>query len=174
MARKATKKTTSRASGRTAKPALIDEIRALVELMSEQDLSEIHIEDSERKIELKRGGVAPVAPAPHVQAPVPAPPAPQPAATGGESAAAPEPQGEHLVEIKSPMVGTFYAASSPDGDPYVRVGDEVDEGTVVCIVEAMKVMNTIEAECSGTITEVCAQNAQPVEFGQVLFRVRPA
>jgi len=174
MARKATKKTSSRASGRAAKPSLVDEIRGLVELMNEQGLSEIHIDDGQRRIELKRGGEAAAAPAPaaapHAHAPA-APPAPHPA---GEPPAPAEPEGEGLVEIKSPMVGTFYAASSPDGDPYVRIGDAVDEGTVVCIVEAMKVMNTIEAECAGTVTEVCVRNAQPVEFGQVLFRVRPA
>ncbi len=71
------------------------------------------------------------------------------------------------------MVGTFYAAPSPDSDPYVATGTKVGQETVVCIVEAMKVMNEIKAECSGTIAEICVKNAEPVEFGQVLFRVRP-
>ncbi len=72
------------------------------------------------------------------------------------------------------MVGTFYVAPSPDGDPYVQPGTAVNDETVICVVEAMKVMNEIKAECTGTITEVCVKNAEPVEFGQVLFRVRPA
>jgi len=78
-----------------------------------------------------------------------------------------------LIEVKSPMVGTFYATPSPDSDPYVHVGAAVADDTIVCIVEAMKVMNEIKAECAGTIAEVCVKNAQPVEFGQVLFRVKP-
>ncbi|MBS3822029.1 MAG: acetyl-CoA carboxylase biotin carboxyl carrier protein, partial [Phycisphaerae bacterium] len=80
---------------------------------------------------------------------------------------------DNLVEITSPMVGTFYAAPSPDSEAFVKVGDFVGEESVVCIVEAMKVMNEIKAECSGTIAEVCVKNAEPVEFGHVLFRVKP-
>ncbi len=72
------------------------------------------------------------------------------------------------------MVGTFYAAPSPDSEPYVAVGAAVGDDTVVCIIEAMKVMNEIKAECAGTIVEICVKNAQPVEYGQVLFRVRPS
>ena len=78
------------------------------------------------------------------------------------------------MEIRSPMVGTAYTAPSPDSEPYVSVGSVVGEDTVVCIVEAMKVMNEIKADCSGMIAEVCFNNAQPVEFGQVLFRVKVA
>ena len=81
---------------------------------------------------------------------------------------------QELVEISSPMVGTFFAAPSPDSDPYVTVGAGVSEDTVVCIIEAMKVMNEIKAEYTGTIAEICIKNAQPVEFGQVLFKVNPA
>ena len=84
-----------------------------------------------------------------------------------------EEAGEDLIDITSPIVGTFYAASSPDSAPYVKKGDKVDEDAVVCIVEAMKVMNEIKAECSGTIAEICVKNTEPVEFGQVMFRVRP-
>jgi acetyl-CoA carboxylase biotin carboxyl carrier protein len=87
--------------------------------------------------------------------------------------AAPPAPPTHLVEIKSPMVGTFYAAPEPGADPYVRVGSRVSLGQVVCIIEAMKIMNEIEAEVSGVIREVCVENAQPVEFGQPLFRVDP-
>jgi acetyl-CoA carboxylase biotin carboxyl carrier protein len=154
----------------------IEDIRQLVRLMIENDLSELDVTDGERKILLKRGASgAPVvssfqgsgasgrgghsssAPA---QAPAPAPSAAPPA--------------EELIEIRSPMVGTFYAAPSPDSEPYVSEGSVVDDETVVCIIEAMKVMNEIKPECSGTIREICVKNAQPVEYGQVLFRVSGA
>jgi acetyl-CoA carboxylase biotin carboxyl carrier protein len=79
----------------------------------------------------------------------------------------------HLLEIKSPMVGTYYSAPEPGAPPYVKVGSRVTVGQVVCIIEAMKIMNEIEAEIAGVIREVCVENAQPVEFGQVLFRVDP-
>jgi len=150
----------------------IEEIKQLIQLMVDNDLSEVDITDGESKILLKRGpgegavlaaGPAPVAPGPVAPA-VPAP--------AGE-AAPPGPPAEELLEIRSPMVGTFYAAPSPESEPYVTVGTSVDDETVVCIIEAMKVMNEIKAECSGTIAEICVKNAQPVEFGQVLFRVRP-
>jgi acetyl-CoA carboxylase biotin carboxyl carrier protein len=94
--------------------------------------------------------------------PAPAPP----------PAPAPEPKPpKQLHEIKSPTPGTFYAASSPDAEPFVRVGSRVQPDTVVCLIEAMKVFNEITADCSGVIVEVCVQNQQPVEYGQVLFRV---
>ncbi len=81
---------------------------------------------------------------------------------------------KQLVEIKSPMVGTFYRAPSPDAEPYVQTGDKVKSGQVLCIVEAMKLMNEIESEYSGTIVEICVENGKPVEFEQVLFRIDPA
>lgn len=146
----------------------IREIRQLVKLMVDNDLRELDIADGDKSIHLKRGREeAPAAAAP--AAPVaPAAPAPKPA----EEAPAEEPA-PALIDIKSPMVGTFYTAASPDSEIYAEVGDDVEPDTVVCIVEAMKVMNEIRAECTGTIVEVCVQNAHPVEFGQVLFRVRP-
>jgi len=91
-------------------------------------------------------------------------------AAGAPAAAAPKPQ---LVDIKSPMVGTFYSAPEPAADPYVKAGSRVATGQVVCIIEAMKIMNEIEAEVAGLVREVCVENAQPVEFGQPLFRVDP-
>ena len=145
----------------------IKEIKQLVRLMVENDLSELDMEEGQTRVHLKRGpGAAPagVAPAPAL----PVAPAAAPAAEG-----APAKAEEVLLEIRSPMVGTFYAAASPDSDPYVQAGQAVHEDTVVGIIEAMKVMNEIKAECSGTIVEACAKNAQPVEYGQVLFRVRP-
>jgi len=142
----------------------IEEIKRLIELMIDNDLSELDIADGETKVSLKRGsGVVPAVAA----GPAPAAAA-QPAA---ETAAEPA---EEFVEIKSPMVGTFYAAPSPDSEPCVSVGSAIGADAVVCIIEAMKVMNEIKAECSGTITEICVKNAQPVEFGQVLFKVAPA
>lgn len=88
-------------------------------------------------------------------------------------ASAPAAQAEKHLEIASPIIGTFYSAPSPDSDPYVRIGDRIKPDTVVCIVEAMKVMNEIKAEIAGTLVEVLCRAGEPVEFGQVLFRVRP-
>lgn len=114
------------------------------------------------------------APAPAIAAPVPAA---QPVSATEESGAAEttarEAPATNLVEIKSPMVGTFYAQPEPGADPYVRVGSRVSVGQTLCIVEAMKIMNPIDAEVAGVIKEIAVQDAQPVEFGQVLFRVDP-
>jgi acetyl-CoA carboxylase biotin carboxyl carrier protein len=140
----------------------IKEIKRLVKLMIDNDLSEMNISDGEQKISLRRG--------PGERGPVVV------AGPAGAPQQLPEDEakpGDDLIEITSPMVGTFYAAPSPDSDPHVALGDEISSDTVVCIVEAMKVMNEIKAECGGTIAEICIQNTQPVEFGQVLFRVRP-
>ena len=100
-------------------------------------------------------------------APAPAPP---PGAAGAAAAPATP---SHLVEIKSPMVGTFYSAPEPGAEPYVKAGTRVATGQVVCIIEAMKIMNEIESEVAGVVREVLVENAQPVEFGQLLFRVDP-
>ena len=174
MASKAPKKTVStRRAAKSAKPSAVDEVKQLVKLMVDNDLGEVSVQDGNRSILLKRG-------AQFVQAAMPtqvAMPAATPAPQGAAPAAAPTPEEEPAevhAEIKSPMVGTMYTAPSPDSDPYVTVGSYVDENTVVCIVEAMKVMNEVRAEVSGVITELCVQNAQPVEYGQVLFRVRPS
>ena len=154
----------------------IKDIKALVQLMVDNDLGELEIADGSTRVHLKRQGasapvvaVAPSAPM-VVQAPA-GPPAQKP---GGfaSSAAVPVEEAEQLHEIRSPMVGTFYSAPSPDSEAFVQVGAAVREDSVVCIVEAMKVMNEIRAECDGVIREICVKNAQPVEFGQVLFRVK--
>ncbi|MDD4062067.1 MAG: acetyl-CoA carboxylase biotin carboxyl carrier protein [Kiritimatiellae bacterium] len=155
----------------TPAKGMMADVQNLMEMMSAHDVTEIDIKDGVRRISLKRGGlVAPVMAAPmgapmHFAAPAAAP---APAAEAKDAAPA-----EKFIEIKSPMVGTFYAAPSPDSDPYADVGTRVNAETVVCIVEAMKVMNEIKAEVSGTIVEVCVKNAQAVEFGQVMFRVKP-
>ena len=141
----------------------IDEIRELVRLMVENDLAELDVSDGENKVRLRRGGAVEVTPV--------SPPAAAPAEAAQAPAETPVPE-EEFVEVRSTMVGTFYTAASPDSEPYVAVGAHVGEDSVVCIIEAMKVMNEIKAEHAGQIVEVCVRNAQPVEFGQVLFRLK--
>lgn len=114
-----------------------------------------------------QGSVAPVGWAP--PAPAMAPPSAPPAGAAAPAAAATT----HLKEIKSPMVGTFYRAPEPGAESYAKVGTRVSPGQTVCIIEAMKIMNEIEAEIAGVVTEVCVDDAQPVEFGQALFRIDP-
>ena len=149
-------------------------IRQLVKLMVDNDLSEIDLEGEGEKIRLKRGhpgggGV------PMHYAPMPAPGS-APAAGGSHASAAPtddaDADDDDGPTIDSPMVGSFYTASSPDAEPFVKAGDKVTPDTVVCIVEAMKVFNEIKAEQAGTIAEVLVETGQAVEFGQPLFRLR--
>ena len=142
----------------------IDEIRELIRLMVDNDLAELDVTDGESKIRLRRGSGGEVV---GVPAAANAPPAAAAAAEAAEPAA-------DLIEIRSPIVGTFYAAADPESEPYVSVGSTVGADSVVCIIEAMKVMNEIKAEHAGEIVDICVKNVQPVEYGQVLFRVRPA
>jgi acetyl-CoA carboxylase biotin carboxyl carrier protein len=147
-------------------------IKALVALMSRHDLSEIYLRQGDQRVRLRRGvtkvSVAPPAlPAPSA---VPSAPAVKPDGATSTPAAPTRP----LLEIKSPTPGTFYASPSPDAEPYVQVGARVDPATVVCQIEAMKIFNEIQAECSGVIAEVLVENRQSVEYGQVLFRVDPS
>jgi acetyl-CoA carboxylase biotin carboxyl carrier protein len=147
-------------------------IKDLVALMSRHDLSEIDLKQGEHRIRLRRGQrtrAVPVAAIPPPSREAEGPREPQAAATPAAATA----PARHLVEIKSPTVGTFYAAPSPDVPPYVTVGSRVTPTTVVCQVEAMKIFNEIQAECSGIIAEVLVKNKEPVEFGTVLFRVDP-
>ena len=149
----------------------LKDIKELIALMRRNDLSEFEMEKEGFRIRLKKGGDTVLAPAQLAQlgyAPAPAPANPGPAAqAAGEPA-------EKVVgrEITSPMVGTYYAGASPEAAAYVEVGMEVTEETVVCIIEAMKVMNEIKAETRGVITEVLVENGKPVQFGQVLFRLK--
>ncbi|HZT83742.1 MAG TPA: acetyl-CoA carboxylase biotin carboxyl carrier protein, partial [Gemmataceae bacterium] len=156
-------------------PFDVQTVRQLVALMSRHDLSEIELSEGERRIRLRRGprkiAVAPQALA-AAAAPAPARAAAAEAAPP-EDAAKPRKAATPLVEIKAPTVGTFYAAPNPDAPPFVQVGSRVTPTTVVGLIEAMKLFNEIPAECSGVIVEVLVQNQQPVEFGQVLFRVDP-
>ncbi len=149
----------------------VRKIRRLVELMKEHDLSEIDLQQGEVRIQLRRAGTAA---APLVAAAMP--PTALPAAVGPPAPestvpVAAEPKSGGPTVIKSPMVGTFYAAPDPDSPPFVKVGDHVGPETTVCIVEAMKVFNQIPAELSGRIIAVLAENGAPVEFGQPLFKV---
>ena len=153
----------------------IEQVKELVQLMVDNELSELDVSEGESKIKLRRGASGEVVmTTPAMQSgqvmPV-AVTAMAPATTAVPEAAPAEPE-QSLTEIKSPMVGTFYAAESPDVGPFVSVGDNIVPDTVICVVEAMKVMNEIKAECAGQIVEVCVENAQPVEYGQVLFRVK--
>jgi acetyl-CoA carboxylase biotin carboxyl carrier protein len=145
----------------------LDRIRRLVELMKEHDLSEIDLRQAEQRIRVCRGAGDVVPAAPPAPAAAPAPHAAAPVAAAPD---APEDEGD-IELIKSPMVGTFYSRANPDADPFVRVGDSVNEETVVCIVEAMKVFNEIPAEVRGRIVAVLADDEEPVEFGKPLFKV---
>lgn len=150
-------------------------IRHLVKLMSRYDLTAIDLGEGHQKIRLRRRAPD-LAPAPSA-APVPARPPIAAEPSRAEAAPAPTttpaPTAEG-VAIESPMVGTFYAASSPDAPPYVAVGSVVRPDTTVCVIEAMKVFTDIPSGIAGTILEVLVKNGQPVEFGQPLFRIKPA
>ena len=148
----------------------LKKVKELVELMKANDLVELEIADGENKILLKRP--QPVAPTvTHI--PMASPAMSIPAAPLAESAASEQPQDDGLVDIVSPMIGTFYLAPSPDSDPFVGIGSSIDNDSVVCIIEAMKVMNEIKAEAIGTIEKIMCKAGQAVEYGQVLFKVRP-
>ena len=147
----------------------IKEIKAVIDLMKKHDLSVFEIEKEGFRLKLQRGASASQS---TVAAPVGAA-VPTKAASGGEPPPAAKPiESVSMKEIVSPMVGTFYRAASPDAPSFVEVGKPVTEETVVCIIEAMKVMNEIKAETKGVIAEIVAENGKPVQFGQVLFRVK--
>jgi len=152
----------------------IKDIKAIIDLMKKNSITEFELERQDSKIRLKRGsnGGAPIVqydePAVAGTVPVLSPVA-IPTLT-----AVPPVQATGEVEVKSPMIGTFYRAPSPEAASYVEIGTEINPESVVCIIEAMKVMNEIKAEVKGVITRVLVENAKPVEFGQPLFKVRPA
>jgi acetyl-CoA carboxylase biotin carboxyl carrier protein len=152
-------------------------LEKLLDLLNRSEAQTIEIRRWTTTIRISKGGlVAPGTPvAYHVaappSAPPPAPASPPAAEAGGAEAAAPSKSA--LTEIKSPMVGTFYAQPEPGAEPYVRVGSRISPGQTLCIIEAMKIMNPLDAEISGLLREICVEDAQPVEFGQVLFRVDP-
>ena len=155
----------------------LKEIKELIKLVSEYGVSEVEVEKGDFKIAIKKtyeGVISapavsiPVAPVIH-QAPV----APVIAAAPAAPAAAPASNDAHLLTIKSPMIGTFYSSASPDKPAFVKVGDEIKTGKVVCIIEAMKLFNEIESEISGRIVKVLVENSSPVEYDQPLFLVEP-
>jgi len=153
----------------------LDQIKAIITMMKENDLSEFQMEQDGLKIRIKRGpeGFQQTVTGPAAQPSAPAqPPVAAPNVVPAPAATAPSAVAADAKFVTSPMVGTLYRAPAPDAPPYVEVGTVVDEETVVCIIEAMKVMNEIKAEMKGTITEVLAENAKPVEFGQKLFAVK--
>ena len=146
----------------------IDRIKTVIDLMREHELNEFAIEEPDFKLTLKRGGPAMMM-APPMMAPAMAPAAaPAPAAVPAAPAASAD---DSLTPIPSPLVGTFYRAGSPDADPFVAVGSRVNKDTVVCIIEAMKVMNEIKAETSGVIKKILVENATAVQFGQPMFLI---
>ena len=146
----------------------LKELKALLRLMEGNDVEELEVEEGGRRVRIRRrpvpGRVPPAAmnPAPPAATASPLPPTAAAAETAG------------LIPVESPMVGTFYRAPAPGAEPYVKEGDLIQKGTVVCIIEAMKLMNEIEAEVKGRIARILAENGQPVEFGQTLFLIEPA
>lgn len=160
------------------------ELKELIEFLIEKDISEFELERGDVKVRIKRGAdaqpvsvIAPVAGLPAIAPMAPVAPAPMPqnapsAAAPETAAAAPEAQ-EELHLVKSPIVGTFYEAPGPGAPPFVKSGDNVQAGQVLCIIEAMKLMNEIESDMSGEIVKVLAANGKPVEYGQPLFSIRP-
>ncbi len=135
-------------------------LKTLIDLVSESEVSELEITEAEGKVRIVKGGGSVMVSAPQVVHSAPAVAAPAPAAAPAQEAGTP---------VKSPMVGTFYAASAPGAAPYVTVGTAVKKGQTLCIIEAMKLLNEIEAETDGVIKQILVENAEPVEYGQVLF-----
>ncbi|MEQ9263666.1 MAG: acetyl-CoA carboxylase biotin carboxyl carrier protein [Balneolaceae bacterium] len=150
----------------------LKQIKKILDLISESEVNEVSIEEGDFKIKVKKTGTVeqvtysqPLPPAPVAQPAAPA----STAAPAQETTAAPAASGE---TVKSPIVGTFYEAASPDSDPFIKVGDKVKKGQTLCIIEAMKIMNEIESEFSGTVKEIIISDATPVEFDQPLFIIQ--
>ncbi len=155
----------------------LERLRDILKLVSESDVSEVEIEEEDLRIFVRKAAPAsaPTVQSWEIPAAQPAPqPAPQPAAAPQAPAAAPAPAEPDGTEVRAPIVGTFYEAASPDSKPYVQVGDSVKAGDVLCIIEAMKLMNEIESEVSGTVRKILVKNATPVEYDQPLFIIEPA
>lgn len=151
------------------------ELRQLIRLVQRTGIGELEVASGGRSVRISAAssapGTVPAAFAPAVRSAEPAPDAPAAGAASGGATGAPA---GNLKAITSPMVGTFYRAPAPDADPFVETGDVVEPGQTVCIIEAMKLMNEIEAEFKGRVVQVLVENAQPIEFGQKLFLIEPA
>ena len=161
----------------------IKQISDLIDILSRSEVSTLKYEEESFKLTLMKERPAQQAvtvaqpamqPMAQAAAPVQEVVAAVPAAAPGEPPAPPAPPAEDLEEMTTPFVGTYYSAPSPDADQFVKVGSRVTKGQIMCIVEAMKLMNEIESEYSGEVVEILATNGQPVEFGEVLFRIRPS
>ncbi|HKV95635.1 MAG TPA: acetyl-CoA carboxylase biotin carboxyl carrier protein [Candidatus Angelobacter sp.] len=160
------------------------ELKELIDFLIEKDISEFELERGDVKVRIKRGGdssapmiahAVPIAPVP-IASPVAvpaAPLAPQPVSAVPPSSAPPAAVEEDLHQVKSPIVGTYYESPAPGAPPFVKPGDQVAAGQVLCIIEAMKLMNEIESDASGEIVKMLVKNGQPVEYGQALFAIRP-
>ncbi|WP_299430959.1 acetyl-CoA carboxylase biotin carboxyl carrier protein [uncultured Meiothermus sp.] len=170
------------------------ELKSILQALQEHEVSELTLETPDYKLTVKRGGevqyvttpapvviqpqaVVPAAPAASqvtVTAPAPVPVATPPASAPAPRAEPPREDTSKYAEVKAPIVGTFYHASSPDAEPFVKEGDTVKKGQILCIIEAMKLMNEIESEVSGVVRKIMVSNAEPIEYGQVLFLIEPA
>lgn len=157
-------------------PIDLDQIRDLIDLLIEKEVSEFAIEREGVKVKIRRGQAEVSSPAGAVQhvvaAPATATPAGTPGAEGAEAGGSEDAYADCVI-VSSPMVGTFYRSPDPDSDPFVDVGSHVSDGSTLCIVEAMKLMNEIVAEASGEVAAIFVENGEPVEFGQRLFAIRP-
>ena len=152
-------------------------VKQLLEMVEKSGVNEIELEEKGQKIRITKAAPQNVVSGPAYPMAMPAAPAPVAAAPAPAAApakaAAPAAEGKKYLEVKSPMVGTFYRSPSPDAAPYAEVGTKVKQGSVLCIVEAMKLMNEIESDVTGTIVKINVENGKPVEYGQVLFLVEP-
>ena len=152
----------------------LKDIKAIIDLMKKNSISEFELERQDFKIRLKRGSAASGPAVNYDEAPSQTFIQGGAVSTSGTLTTPPAAAGASELEIKAPMIGTFYRAPSPEAANYIEVGSEVNPDTVVCIIEAMKVMNEIKAEVKGIISQILVENAKPVEFGQPLFKIRPA
>lgn len=149
----------------------LKEIKEIINLMNEHNLTEIEVDKGDQKIKLRKSsGQGPGSIVEHYVSPEPAQQAKKQAPEKPEAEKTPS----NLVEIKAPIVGTFYAAPSPDAASFVEAGQEIEVGHVVCIIEAMKLMNEIKSEVKGKVVDILVENADPVEFGQILFLIEPS
>jgi acetyl-CoA carboxylase biotin carboxyl carrier protein len=152
-------------------------IKSLLQLISEADVNEVYIEEGDFKIKIKKRSETTYVSAP-ASAPAPVPtlhvPAAAPSAPSAPAASPAPVAAGTTVKVKSPIVGTFYSAASPDAKPFIAVGDVVTKGQPLCIIEAMKIMNEIESDVSGKVVAILAKNSQPVEYDQPLFEIEPA
>jgi acetyl-CoA carboxylase biotin carboxyl carrier protein len=155
----------------------LDDIKQILDLVREHELNEFELEQDGLKVRVRKGGPAQVvaapAPAPAAAEPAPAPAAaPQAPAARAAALAETDAESANLTFIKSPIVGTYYQAPAPDAPPFVKVGDKVKKGQVLCIIEAMKLMNDIESDCDGEVAAIYVENGKSVQFGEKLFAIK--